>query len=251
MFKITTPYFISTTIAWICILNLPLLSFGQTSDLSQKIWDSVGGQHNWENARYFMFTCKGPDDLDSQGRSASYIWDRKTGNCRFEGITSDAKEIVVLFNLHSAEGKVFINATLQQGDELSNSQITQTVREFRKDAELLFLPTFLDGENVTISSISEKLVGSSRQLVAEISNKQTAYGTSVDGVIHVDAASGQVRHWSPENTNMPSYDVSGYKDIGSGLILPTRFVAQHGTQHVSYPVAASLVHVEPNKFTEP
>lgn len=246
-------YYITIILSYLWIFANPLPSKAQADDiyLSQKVWSSIGGQDNWGNARYFMFTCQGASH-HLNGHTSSYLWDRETGNCRFEGETSDNKELVVLFNLHNTRGEVFVDATPLQDAEEIELQVERTLSEFKQDAELLFLPTVLDGREANLSVASEKLVGSSRQFVAYIKNGETAYGSEVEGTLHIDAQSGRICLWQPQRGKHRgiSYEVGGYRDIGGGLILPTRFTTQQGRPNVIYPVAAALVHIEPEKFTK-
>lgn len=242
----TYPLSIALFFVWIAALPFPL--FAQSDEVSEKIWSSIGGKQQWENARYFMFTCQGPHEQAHQS-AASYLWDRHTGNCRYEGTTADERELVVLFNLHHAEGQVFIDNIAQENAELVAEKIKEVRQGFKKDAELLFLPAIQDGKNAQLSLESERLVGASRQFVAQVKSDETVYGADAEGTIHIDAQSGRIRHWDPRHG--VSYEVSGYKDIGGGLFLPTRFVAAQGQENVTYSVAAALVHIESRKFTQP
>src|SRR3546814_19231091 len=50
-------------------------------NLVDKIWEAVGGQENWQNARYFMFSCTGGSHSFAQGER-KYLWDKQTGEDR-------------------------------------------------------------------------------------------------------------------------------------------------------------------------
>lgn len=248
MFNKSANYYLAIMLVFALLAAMPAPLAAQSDDLSEKIWASIGGKQHWENARYFMFTCQGPHEHAHQA-PASYLWDRHTGNCRYEGITADDREVVVLFNLHHAEGQVFVDDIAQENNEFTAEKVDKVRRGFKKDAELLFLPAIQEGKNAQLSFESERLVGASRQLVARVKNEETVYGAGAEGTIHIDAQNGRIRQWSPRRGT--SYEVSGYKDIGGGLFLPTRFSAAQGGQHVVYPVAATLVHIESQKFTQP
>ncbi len=238
----------SLALVFVWLTALPLTLSAQSDEVSEKIWASLGGKQQWENARYFMFTCQGPH-AQAHASPASYLWDRHTGNCRYEGTTADKGELVVLFNLNHTTGQVFIDNVAQDSAELVAKTIDNVRQGFKKDAELLFLPAIQDGKNAQLSLASERLVGASRQFVVQVKNEETVYGADAAGTIHVDAQSGRIRHWNPQRG--VSYEVSGYKDIGGGLFLPTRFVAAQGRENVVYSVAAALVHIESQKFTQP
>src|SRR5690606_1679433 len=246
MFNNSRSFYLPVFFMWLA--SLPAMVLAQVEDLSEKIWTSMGGQQHWENARYFMFTCQGPHDPVHQ-RPASYLWDRFTGDCRYEGTTADERELIVLFNLNGLEGQVYIDDVIQDDSVIIQKKISKVRQGFKKDAELLFLPAIQDGKNVQLSLEAERLVDASRQLVAQVKNEGTVYDANAEGTLHIDAQTGRITQWNP--LNGVSYDVGGYKDIGGGLFLPTHFVAAGGGQQVVYSVAAALVHIEARKFTQP
>lgn len=238
---------IGITLSCLWIVFPSISSNAQTADLSEKLWSGVGGKQNWDNARYFMFTCQ-----EVPHKRASYLWDRQTGDCRFESETSDGEELVVLFNLNTTGGQVFVDEVLLLDKENADILIARAHRDFKTDAELLFLPVVQDGGTTTVSIVSEKLVGVTRHILVEVKSNATAYGEPIEGTIHLDAQSGRICEWYPkEGRRQGDYEVGGYKDIGGGVILPTRFSPLKGGGHITYPIAATLVHIEANKFTQP
>ena len=233
---------------FICFANC----FGQTngSAIVAKLWDGVGGKENWQNARYFMFSCVGGEKPSLAQGERKYLWDKQTGNCRFEGITTDDEALVVLFNVKTAKGTVYINA-----DEIDNQRIAMdiievVIDEFEKDAQLLFLPTVLEGDHATYVIEEEKLVGVQRFTIVNIKNKKTSFEAAVDGKLSLDAQTGQILEWRPNQT-ANHFSISGFKDIGGGLILPTHFTGSDTTVSVRYPLAAALVNIESQKFNKP
>ena len=231
-----------------CVSNV--FSQGSETNMSDNIWEAIGGKDNWKNARYFMFSCSGGHNrLFTQGKR-TYLWDKQDGDCRFEGITTDDESILALFNVKTLNGSVYLN-----GEKLSNPKTTADVikevsTEFEQDASLIFLPTVLEGDHVSFSVTSEKLIGSQRFTVMDIKNPKTSFETAVDGQLYVDAQTGRLHQWLP-NDGQHHYTIGGFKDIGGGLILPTRFIANDSTENITYPLAAALVNIEAQKFSSP
>mgnify|MGYP007082186859 CR=1 FL=1 len=236
----------------VAFVNFTVSAQGQPSKtaVEAKLWDAIGGKENWRNARYFMFSCVGGGDHAFVQGERKYLWDKQTGNCRFEGITADDETIIALLNIKTGKGTVYLS-----GAKLDNPKTTQDILEevsdeFGKDACLLFLPTALEGSQVSYTVSGEKLVGSQRFAVVHIKNQKTSFEATIDGQLYVDTQTGQVQRWRPSDL-ASHFAVSGFKDIGGGLVLPTRFTGSDTVTSVTYPLAAALVHIEDQKFNLP
>lgn len=217
--------------------------------VADKLWDAAGGQENWQNARYFMFSCTGGRPSFAQGER-KYLWDKQTGNCRFDGITTDDERVTVLFNIETGEGTVYIGDTELDNPRTTDDVITEITDEFNRDAQLLFLPTILEGDQASCHITGEKLVGSQRFTVVSVVNKHTEFETSVTGELYIDAQTGQIHQWLPANS-AESFSINDYKAVGSGLLLPTQFTSNNTATSISYPIAAALTYIESEKFNEP
>jgi len=245
--------FLSVKLSLIVILVnllLPALAQPSEAEVASKLWDAVGGKENWENARYFMFSCVGGDNRRLIEGERKYLWDKQTGDIRFEGMTTDDEQIVALFNLRTAQGAIFVS-----GQQLDNPATTKNIIEeitaiFENDAHLLFLPTVLDGERVSFTVADEKLVGTQRFTVVDVDNQKTSFETAVRGRLYIDMQTGRIQQWSPGNQH-EKFSVSGFKDVGGGLVLPTRFTDGDSVTTIRYPLAAALINIESQKFSRP
>ncbi len=226
------------------------LSQINNTDVAARLWEGVGGKENWQNARYFMFSCIGGEKHSFAHGERKYLWDKQTGNCRFEGFTSDDEAIVVLFNIKTTEGVIYIDNEKIDNKQAIKDITEEVIAEFEKDAQLLFLPTALEGDHVSYTIQEEKLVGSQRFTVVNIKNRKTSFETAINGLLSLDAQTGQIREWRPAQTTN-HFSVSGFKDVGGGLVLPTRFAGSDTSMSVVYPLAAALVNIESQKFNKP
>lgn len=217
--------------------------------LIDKLWDAVGGQENWHNARYFMFSCIGGRQSFAQG-ARKYLWDKQTGNCRFDGTTTDDEGITVLFNIETGDGKAYINHTPLENPRITEDIIAEITEEFNRDAQLLFLPTVFEGEQVSYRISGEKLVDSQRITVVIIENKRTSFEDAVSGELYIDSQTGLIQQWWPSDAP-GGYVIGDYRALGSGLVLPTRFTNSNSATSITYPIAAALVHVEDQQFSKP
>lgn len=236
----------------VVLANCTSVSQGQPSpsEVVNKLWGAIGGKENWQNARYFMFSCIGGGQGTFAQGERKYLWDKTSGNCRFEGTTTDDEAIVALFNIKEDTGSVYFNGEKLDNPRTAQDVIKEASTAFGKDAYLLFLPTALEGSQSSYTVTEEKLVGSQRFTVIHIKNQKTSFEATVDGRLYMDTQTGQVLEWKPSEGTL-QFSISGFKDIGGGLVLPTQFTASNTRASVSYPIAAALVHIEGQKFNTP
>lgn len=220
------------------------------SDVASKLWDAIGGKENWQQARYFMFSCIGGETNSFVHGERKYLWDKETGNCRFEGTTTDDENVIVLFNIRTDKGSAYINGQKLDSPRIMGDVVKEASYQFARDAYLLFLPTAFEGNHASYKVSGDKLVGMQRFTIINIKNQQTSFKAEVDGQLYVDAQTGQVQKWTPTSTDN-HFSISGFKDIGGGLVLPTRFEGSDTTTNVTYPLAAALVNIEDQKFRQP
>jgi len=240
---------LSLCIALLCWITAVSGQVAQ-SDIVDKLWTAIGGKENWQNARYFMFSCTGGDNHSFAQGVRKYLWDKQSGNCRFEGITTDDEAVIVLFNIKTTKGTVYINGVKLDNPHTTEDVIDEVIAEFDRDAHFLFLPTVLEGEGASYTIAGEKLVGSQRFTVVNVTNRKTSFEVAVEGQLYVDSQTGEVQQWRPSHdTNQ--FSIGGFKDIGGGLILPTRFTGKDTTTSITYPLAAALVNIEGQKFNTP
>ncbi|SEK22450.1 hypothetical protein [Parapedobacter koreensis] len=238
---------------FVALLSFATVVRGQITavdDVANKLWEAIGGKENWLNARYFMFSCIGGDNQSAIQGERKYLWDKQTGNCRFEGLTTDDENLIVLFNIKTTSGTVYLNGTKLDNPRTTADIVKEIAIEFEKDAYLLFLPTALEGDNATYTVAEEKLVGAQRFTVVNIKNRKTSFEGAVDGQLYVDSQTGQAQRWRPSQVSN-YFVISGFKDIGGGLVLPTRFIGNDTTTSITYPLAAALVNIEGQKFSRP
>src|SRR5690349_24746067 len=76
--------------------------------VAQRVIDALGGQEAWDNTHFLRFSFAG---------RRTHWWDKWTGRHRLEGQTQDGKNYVVLENINTKEGTVYINGQKVEGDE--------------------------------------------------------------------------------------------------------------------------------------
>ncbi|WP_028297789.1 hypothetical protein [Olivibacter sitiensis] len=210
------------------------------------IWTGLGGKEAWDEAHFFMFTCN-PSTKNLTKGSHTYIWDSKSGRCRFEGILPEKNEkLVVLFNSKNKSGQVYVNNKRLTEKKEAREWLSYALNSFQNDAYWLFPPLLLEGsQHIEVSD--QELIGNKKYFTLEIQ-------TTVTSKLYIDVNNGQIFQWE-------SYNSSGvlenrflcmrYKDIGGGIQLATFLNDPERNQSISYPIVSALVNVEPQKFSSP
>lgn len=228
----------------------PAFSQNKT-EILDLMWQGMGGKQSWDEARYFMFSCKSNMQQVMLGEH-SYIWDRVSGNCRFEG-TSDAQErILALFNTKSRKGKILVNNQTITNPDSAKTLLSPIINSFYSDSFWLFLAKNLtDQSQLTLRD--QELIGNTRYYVVEIQLKNKDYG-EYSSKLYIDTNTGRVYQWqalSDDGNIIYNFLTSGFKDVGGGLMLATTLKDEKTGSTINYPIVSALINVEEDKFIKP
>lgn len=218
--------------------------------LKQAIWDGLGGKAQWDNTRYLMFSCTGPHRLLGSG-VRTYIYDKEIDKCRLEATTNTGQRLVAIVDIAKKDGKVYL-----EGNETEATEAAELLAEiqslFYKDAGPLFFPILLTDAGVDIRFVEEKFIDSSRYTLAAVQSKNISPKATFNGLLLIDHINGRPFQWLPNelpNTFKNPLSFEQYKDIGSGIVMATKFKSDTG--EIYYPIVAGLVHIEAEKFSKP
>src|SRR5690606_21589568 len=125
------------------------------------------------------------------------------------GVTTVDETVIALFNIRTAERTVYINREQLENPKTTREVIKEETAEFEKDANLIFLPTVLDGDQVSLSIAGEKFVGSQRFTVINIKNRKTSFESALEGQLYMDTQTGQVLQWRPSH-EPDHFAISGF-----------------------------------------
>lgn len=232
-----------------------LISFQQLiaqskQEVLEKIWEGLGGEASWDEARYFMFSCNTNLHDFTTGEHA-YIWDRQTGACRFEGQTDDDQKLIVLFNQKKRTGGVYVNGKKITG-EFAKKILENVFSAFDTDAFWLFIPDRIADPN-DIEVEPAELIGNKRFYVVKIP-APPFFAEAHSSKLFLDTKTGLPYQWtvvSHDKDNLYTFRVTGFKDVGGGLTLAASLTTETEKTIISYPLVSALINVEANKFTEP
>ncbi|MEP1096852.1 MAG: hypothetical protein ABJG78_17170 [Cyclobacteriaceae bacterium] len=111
--------------------------------LADKVMNAMGGRKAWDETRFISWTFFG---------RRNHVWDKQTGDVRIE---DPSKELVILMNINSMEGKVQL-----AGEEFTNADsvskyLDSGKRMWINDSYWLVMPFKLKDSGVTLYYIGE------------------------------------------------------------------------------------------------
>lgn len=225
---------------------------GQTKeDVIEKIWDAAGGKKTWNDSRYLTFDFAPQKDGKTVLRR-SHLWDRYTGDYRFESKTTNNQKLIVLFNVNSKKGRSYINGK-QLPDPENSAEIEKAYGYFINDSYWLIAPLKLDdpGVNVTLDE-PEEIEGTPHE-VLHLNFDKVGLTPGDQYWLYVDPQTGLIKRWKflLQGKKEPGiFNWTDYKDLGGGLKLSTRKQNINQNNAITFPVASVLVSVESEKFTK-
>jgi len=120
------------------LLFLAAVASAQTTpnadDVAKHAIQSMAGT-SWDKARYFAFTF----NVEREGKiAASYAqrWDRYTGDYRVSGKNREGKDVLVIMNINTKQGKAWVDGT-EVADP--KDQLTFGYRRFINDTYWLLM----------------------------------------------------------------------------------------------------------------
>lgn len=227
-------------------------AFSQTKgQVVNLMWQGFGGKQSWDEARYFMFSCNTNLHAIVIGEH-SYIWDRVSGDCRFEGSSERQEKLVVLFNTKNGNGKAFINGNEITATDSTQKLIQPVMESFSNDSFWLFLPSHLNNSS-TLEIGEPALIGSTRYYVVQVDMPAAPLQISRSKLL-IDTNTGRLFQWqalSNNGTVLYNFQTSNFKDVGGGLTLATAFSDTQAGVSIHYPIVSALINVESDKFSKP
>lgn len=224
---------------------------GQTKEaVIEKIWNGAGGKKTWQESRFITFVFAPQKDGKTAYRR-SHLWDRNTGDYRFETKTRN-ENLLVLFNVKNQKGRSFINGK-PLSDSLNAVQIKKAYGYFINDSYWLLAPLKLEDEGVNVTLQDPEYIDGTSCEVLHVKFDKVGLTPGDQYWFYVDPDTGQIKRWKflLEGKKEPgTFNWTNYKDLGGGLKLSTRKQNIKQNQAIVFPVASILISVEPEKFTK-
>lgn len=220
-------------------------------DVINKILESSGGRKAWQNSRYLNFSFA-PQKEGKTVSSRSHLWDRYTGDYRFEAKTPTNENLLVLFNVNTQKGTSYLDGKILP-DSLNTKEIKRAYGNFINDSYWLFLPFKLEDEGVNVTLKDPEVIEGSKLDVLHLSFGKVGLTPGDQYWLYVDSASGQIKRWRflLQGKQEGTFNWTDYKDLGGGLKLATfkQNINQTGGG-IKFPIASVLTSVDREKFTK-
>lgn len=101
--------------------------------VADELMEALGGHENWEQARFIRYTYV------RRNRKPSFTWDRWLGRLRIESRNKNGIPFVILMNLNSRQGKVYLDGRPLRGEDLSK-YLQQGVQMWKSSSYWFLMP---------------------------------------------------------------------------------------------------------------
>ena len=127
--------------------SLPALETHADS-LAMMAYDAAGGPEAFAAIKGLRFDF-GVERMGTRVRRNSHLWDRTTGDYRLEYMQGEDSSYVVLFNINSQEGQVYLNGTQVADSTDHANRLSRAYRSFVNDTYWLLAPVKMLDPGVT------------------------------------------------------------------------------------------------------
>lgn len=221
----------------------------QGTDIKAKLEKAIGGHDKWIQTHYILFTALGNEQGTHLNGSRTFLINKSNGDVRFEGENTELKEIVFLFNYKNKESKgLYIDTDkIKKESDLYKSLQKNIADQFFEDSKLLFTAALLPESLPSVDNYQHKIVNAEKVATVHTNKLFTLRSqvTHCDAIVNVE--NGKIRKLVLDGSG--TFIVSGYKDIGGGLILPTQFEnIENSSNSCIFTTVASFTDIEDSKF---
>lgn len=227
------------------LVNLPILtSQGQSQTIIiNKLAEGLGNSASINSSRFIMFSSAMNNNGFLKGEH-TFLYDRETKECRFEGETKEGQQLIVLFNSGTNSGDVYIDEKKTDSPEIMKTVVSL----FLDDSYYLFLPLMIATKKVPSTAQVSEIIDSKRYYVIKVNSPTSKFDSSI---LYIDSQTGTISMWETfDSSDKRTQDllISKTKDVGGGLILATKFTDRMNGKSFEYPIVAAFLNIEPEKF---
>lgn len=242
-----------TIFLWVIILAFVQPILAQTKEqVIKKVVNAVGSKATLEKSRYIQFTFA--SERNGQvGAGRNHIWDRYTGDYRFESKAANGKTTTVLFNVNTQQGKAFEDGVAQP-DTTNAKLIKRAYGAFINDTYWLMVPLKLQDPGVNTILEPQETINNVKCQVIKLNFDKVGLTPGDQYWLYVNDKTGEIIRWKfllQGQKNTSAFDWSPYVDLGNGLKLSTKKTNQESKSAIVFPVAKVLSVIEKDTFIKP
>lgn len=207
----------SSILRSITIVSLLLLAPSARADVqpearvvAEQVLAAVGGAEGWAATRHLRFTFAG---------ARTHHWDVETGNHRVEGTSRDGVRYVVLSNLNTRQGQVWLDGK-PAGAEASAEWLERAYAAWINDTYWLLLPFKLLDPGVNLKLLDDADLNGKPTKVLELTFGDVGltpgdrYRVYVDPVTHLIVRWDYVLESFEPGQEPTAWDWSGWEQHG-------------------------------------
>jgi len=179
---------------------------------------ALGGKQAWDNTRYIRFNFLG---------RRTHWWDKATGRHRLEGQTKEGQHYVVVENLNTKEGSVWLDGKKVEGEK-TQEMLKNAYGAWVNDTYWLLEPYKLRDPGVNLSYAGEeKLDGKTYDKLA-VSFGQVGLTPGDRYWVYVNRDTGLMDRWEYILQDMPkegppvAWRWEGWQKYGNIMLAPHR-----------------------------
>lgn len=237
-----------------CLLTISIFTaFAQNKQqVINKIWDAAGGKKAFDKSRYFEFTFEVKRN-DAVVASRQHLWDRYTGDYRFEQNQGKDKKLVVLFNVQTKKGTAYENG-IALTDSLNVKAVNKAYANFINDTYWLMIPFKTEDPGVNTILENSEIINGVNYHVLHLNFDKVGLTPGDQYWLYINDKTGAIEKWKfllQNQKNTSTFDWSPYTAIGNNLKLSTSKVNKENNSTISFPIAKALKSVEQKRFQKP
>ncbi len=238
-----------------CVFIIAFINsaIGQSKEqVFKQIWDASGGKSTFEKSRYIEFTFA----VERNGQVANgrnHIWDRYTGDYRFESKGANGKISLVLFNINTQKGKAYEDGALLP-DSTSEKLIKKAYASFINDSYWLMVPLKLQDPGVNTALDNQEDINGVKCNVIHLNFDKVGLTPGDQYWLYVNNQTGEIIQWKfllQGQKTSSIFDWAPYQNLGNGLKLSTRKTNKESNTAIIFPVAKVLQTVTKDTFIKP
>ncbi len=162
--------------------------------IAQQVSKALGGQSNWENARYLSFRWV----VEQGGKDVAdyrHDWDRAGNRYRVEGTRRDGKHFVVTFNTATKQGSARLDGEQVPEDSTLTKLIDYAYGRYINDSYWFIMPFKLKDPGVTLADAGEAELNGVTCDVLKMTFENVGLTAGDTYWIYVDQQEHLVRKW--------------------------------------------------------
>lgn len=214
--------------------------------VADKVMQSLGGKQAWDNTHYLHFTFAG---------RRTHWWDKWSGRHRVEGQTQDGHHYVVVENINTKDGTVWIDGQKAEGDK-AQEMLKNAYGAWVNDTYWLIEPYKLRDPGVNLSYAGEeKLDGKTYDKLA-VSFGTVGLTPGDRYWVYVNRDTGLVDRWEyilqdqPKEGPPTAWRWEGWQKYGNIMLAPHR-VQVGGDRKLELTDIAVFDQLPDSVFTSP